>query len=220
MRTYHVTIEGKTPLIMHQDNIEWSDRMERWQLDPKNRAASKAGDDRTPPYRWLGALYHDGTRVAFPQENIMRSIMDGGALVFTGGKNGKTFKSQTQSGMVPREMFWPVLVGGKDVPIAPFFDRYEERSFDAFQALAAQHGFMLYVKSVRVGTNKHIRVRPRLDEWTVSGTVVVKDEMLTESTLPQILAQAGEYKGLGEWRPGGKTPGPFGMFTAKVERAG
>lgn len=48
MHTYEVTITGKTPLILHHDNIEWADQMARWGLDPRNKAKSKAGDDRTP----------------------------------------------------------------------------------------------------------------------------------------------------------------------------
>ena len=35
--------------------------------------------------------------------------------------------------------------------------------------------------------------------------------------LADILRYAGQYKGLGDWRPGGKTPGSFGMFEAAVK---
>jgi hypothetical protein len=28
MRHYNVTITGKTPLLMHHDNIEWADQMD------------------------------------------------------------------------------------------------------------------------------------------------------------------------------------------------
>jgi hypothetical protein len=107
MRTYNVTITGVTPLLMHQDNIEWSDRMDAWKNDPKNKKSGKAGDDRSPAYRWIGSTYHDGTHVALPADNIMRCLMEGGAMVLVpGGRNGKTFKAQTQSGIVLAEAFW------------------------------------------------------------------------------------------------------------------
>ena len=81
MRTYAVTLTGKTPLLMHHDNIEWADFMDEWKSNPDNKAGSKAGDDRSPAWRWLGAAYHDGKNFAMPQANIMRCLMEGGAMV-------------------------------------------------------------------------------------------------------------------------------------------
>ena len=76
MKTYAVEIIGKTPLLMHHDNIEWADYMDTWKNDPGNKKTSKAGDDRSPAWRWLGCCYHDGKRLAIPQANIMRAIME------------------------------------------------------------------------------------------------------------------------------------------------
>ena len=113
MKTYSVTITGRTPLLMHRDNIEWADFMDAWKNNPDNKAKSKAGDDRTPAFRWLGCLYHDTAGLlSIPQENVMRAIMEGGAMVLVpGGKSGKTFKAQTQSGMMSVAPFWPLTIG-------------------------------------------------------------------------------------------------------------
>ena len=46
-----VTLKSETDLLMHADNIGFSDEMDRWKSDPKNKAASKPGDDRTPARR-------------------------------------------------------------------------------------------------------------------------------------------------------------------------
>lgn len=48
---------------------------------------------------------------------------------------------------------------------------------------------------------------------------MVSDEQITTAALQDIVTYAGQYKGLGDWRPGGKTPGPFGMFTATLKAA-
>src|SRR5690606_31225901 len=89
MRTYQVTITGKTPLLMHWDNIEWADRMAAWKDDPKNQKLSKAGEDRTPAWRWIGSMYHDDDKVSMPSDNLMRCFMEGGAMVpVPGGKSG------------------------------------------------------------------------------------------------------------------------------------
>src|SRR5688500_18972337 len=68
----NVKIKGVTPLLMHADNIEWADSMDEWNREPGNKATSKAGDDRTPAWRWLGCLNHDSEIVTIPSEYIMR----------------------------------------------------------------------------------------------------------------------------------------------------
>lgn len=218
MRSYTVTLTGKMPLLMHADNIEWADAMDGWKNDPANKKGSKAGDDRSPAFRWLGSLYHDGTHVAMPSDNLMRSFMEGGALVpVPGGKNGKTFKSQSQSGMLVDGTHWPLMLGGTPVPVAPILALKAEGDFEKHQATAQKAGFSLHVKRAKIGARKHVRVRPIFESWSVSGTIHVWDEQITKEILAQIVTQAGLYKGLGDWRPGGKTPGPFGMFTATVK---
>lgn len=217
MRNYKVTLTGKQPLLMHADNIEWADRMERWKSDPSSRKKSKAGDDRSPAFRWLGSLYHDGVNIGLPSDNLMRAFMEGGAMVpVPGGKNGKTFKSQTQSGMVVDGMSWPLAIDGKVVPVGPFMSLETEDDFEKHKKVAESNGFALYLKRAKIGTSKHVRVRPRFDTWSVAGVIHVWDEQITKDVLVQIVTQAGLYKGLGDWRPGGKTPGPFGTFTATV----
>jgi hypothetical protein len=217
MQTYDVTLTHKTPLLMHHDNIEWADKMELWNRVPANKKGSKAGDDRSPAFRWLGCIYHDGERMVLPVDNIMASIMGGAAQVPTGKGQG-TFKSRSQSGIVPGEMFWPFLVNGQEVPIADFFANAEKRSFDEFQALAAKYGFTLFVKRARIGKAKHVRVRPRFDDWSASGTLMVTDDGITEEILRTILEQAGRLKGMADWRPGSPTPGSWGMYQSVVRK--
>lgn len=217
MRSYAVELTGKMPLLMHADNIEWADEMDRWRAEPTNKKGSKPGDDRSPAFRWLGALYHDGTHVGLPNDNLMRAFMEGGALVpVPGGKHGKTFKAQSQSGMLVDGTHWPLVIGGQLLPVAPILALKTEPSFDVHRARVEAMGFALNLKRAKIGTSKHVRVRPLFERWNASGVVYVWDEQITLDILAQIITQAGLYKGLGDWRPGGRTPGPFGMFTALV----
>jgi hypothetical protein len=62
---------------------------------------------------------------------------------------------------------------------------------------------------------KHIRVRPKFRNWALMFTITVWDEQITADVLKNIFQYAGAYKGLCDWRPGGKTPGSYGMFTLK-----
>jgi hypothetical protein len=220
IRTYRFTLTGSTPLLMHHDDVQWADLMEQWKLQPGNKKRSRAGDDRSPAWRWIGCVYHDGQQIAMPSENLMRCLMEGGSMVLVpGGKMGKTFKAQTQSGCFIVEPFMPLLVNGKPIPI-DWMERLQkdDGTFEEQEAAVAEHGFMLFVKRAKIGQSKHIRVRPRFDHWQLSGTLNVLDEQLTTEILQQIFECAGRYKGLGDWRPGGKTPGPHGMFTASLTK--
>ena len=220
MKTYAVTITGETPLLMHWDNIDWADKLDAWQNDPKNRKASKAGDDRSPAWRWIGSMYHDGEHVGMPSDNLMRAFMEGGAMVpVPGGKSGKTFKAQSQSGMMVNQAYWPLTINGRTLPMASVSPLLSTDEFCQHKDACAALGFSLHVKRAKIGASKHIRVRPRFDHWSFAGTVSVWDEQITERVLGDILRYAGQYKGLGDWRPGGKTPGSYGMFSATVAKA-
>jgi hypothetical protein len=218
VKTYQVTIEGKNSLLMHWDNIEWADDMDAWRANPANKKHSRAGDDRTPAWRWVGNVYHDGRTVGMPSDNIMRCLMEGGAMVpVPGAKGNKTFKAQTQSGLGLPDTHWPIITpqGLIEWPRVDAARKLDD--FAANKALAESLGFKLFVKRAKVGTTKHIRVRPRFDVWSLQGLIHVWDEQITKDVLQDILTYAGQYKGLGDWRPSGKTPGSFGMFAATVK---
>ncbi len=217
MRTYSITIQGVTPLILHHDNVEWSDRMEAWKLDPKNKKYSKAGDDRTPAWRWLGCLYYDDKQLTMPQANISRALLEGGAMVLVpGGKRGKTFKAQTQSGLRFSATHWPLIVNGNTVALSDIEVLEAEDTFSEHVSAVRAKGFDLLVKRAKIGQAKHVRVRPIFDRWSIEGDLTVLDAQITTEVLQDIVRCAGLYKGLGDWRPGGRTPGPYGQFEATV----
>lgn len=220
MQTYHVKITGTQPILMHRDDIEWADEMERWKLDKDNKKTSKAGDDRTPAHRWIGCLYRDEDwNIILPTENIMRALMEGASMVLVpGGKSGKTFKSQSQSGIMPRAIGWPLLNAGKTIEGQKIEALLREKDFETHKRTVESLGFSLFVKRVRIGQAKHIRVRPIFHAWQASGELSVSDEQITEDVLCDIFERAGTYKGLGDWRPSSKTPGTYGMFRAEVTR--
>jgi hypothetical protein len=221
MRTYNVQLTGKTPLLMHYDNIEWADHMEGWKNNPDNKKDSRAGDDRSPAWRWLGCVYHDKDVLGVPSENLMRSIMEGGAMVpVPGGKNGKTYKSQTQSGMLSVSTLWPLYLNGRTVPWSAVEMLKDTQAFRDHAVAVRALGFDLLIKRAKVGQAKHVRVRPEFPiGWVVTGQLAVWDEQITEQALQRILDFAGQYKGLGDWRPGGRTPGPYGTFSAHIKLA-
>lgn len=218
MQNYRVTLVGESPLLMHADDLKWRSEMERWLANPENKRASKAGDDRTPAWKWLGYCYHDGVHVGIPSDNLMTTLREGGAKVPT-GKKGGTFKRQSQSGLVVNELLWPITAGSGLIRWSDVAALASVNDFVEHEAAATRLGFELFAKSAKVGASKHVRVRPRFNAWQCAGTITVFDDTISESILQSILDMAGTYCGLGDWRPSSPSkPGPWGRFRAQLER--
>ena len=90
-----------------------------------------------------------------------------------------------------------------------------KEQFDAVEKM----GFALKVKRATVGTSKHVRVRAMFKTWTVSGIIQVSEPAITKEILQNMFRIAGRYVGLMDWRPGSKTPGPYGTFEAALKAA-
>lgn len=221
MKRYQVTITGVTALLMHADDVKWADKMKEWEQDPGNKKRSVAGDDRWPAYRWLGYVYKDpvNDRVGIPSDNIMTALREGGAMVPSGQKQGaKTLKAMSQSGLLVDEVLWPIIIDGKELTWKPFMAMIGNDDFEAQEQMAKDNGFELFCKRAKVGTSKHVRVRPRFDRWQCSGTITVIDPSITRQKFEQILEYAGSLKGLCDWRPSSKqSPGHFGKFESEIQ---
>lgn len=220
MDRYNVTIKGETPMLMHQDNLEWDGFMKRWGLDPANKKLSVAGDDRSPGFRWIGYLYHYKDTVMISSDSLMTTLREGGVKCPT-GKGKKTYKSQTQSGLLVDQENWPLYnpVTGDVYKVDGLEEMKKETDYIKHEDWAIEHKFELFAKRARVGMSKHVRVRPRFDLWAASGTITVLDESITQEVLGNILTFAGAYSGLGNWRPSAPhSPGPFGRFTAELSK--
>lgn len=214
MKRYSFVLTGQTPLLMHADDILFADRLQEWRKDPKNKSVSKAGDDRSPAWTWIGGLYHDSENVALPADNLAVALRQAGSKITLKGM--KTFKEEAVSGLMIEEEFLPLIVGGKAIAVAPILGLTEENDFTVHLKAVEDAGFTLFMKRAAIGASKHVRVRARFNAWSVKGTVAVDSEALKPDILTQLFTIAGRV-GVGSWRPGGKTPGRFGMFTAAIK---
>lgn len=215
-KRYQVKIAGATPLLMHSDNLSWNEQIKKWQMDPSNKKKGAAGDDRSPAWLWQGYLYQEGGIIVMPADNLMTLLREGGAKCPT-GKGQTTYKRQTQSGIIVDQSSWPLLVNGVVVKTEGLKALQGNEDFEAHEQAAADHGFELFVKRAKIGQAKHVRVRPRFDNWGCQGTVTVVDDSITGQILETILVHAGSSAGLCDWRPSSpRSPGPFGKFTVEV----
>lgn len=205
---------GEMPLLMHADNVEAADELTRWRKSPENKNISCAGDDRSPAWTWQTYCYYDDEHVAMPSESIMVCLRQAGAQVIL--KKQKTYKEITQSGLLISSEFCDFFAAGKQIPVSAIA-ALKTKAFDEQADAARGLGFRLFMKRARVGQSKHIRVRPRFDSWSIRGSLTVIAKEITYEALQTLFEIAGRV-GLSDWRPGCKTPGPFGMFKATLRR--
>lgn len=208
-------LTGEMALLLHADDVEASDELSEWRSAPENKNISKPGDDRSPAWTWQTYCYTDGENLTVPAGNLMVCLRQAGAQITM--KKQKTFKESTQSGMFIPSEHLDLFVAGKQVPweaVSAIRGLPFKAQADAVQKL----GFRLFIKRARVGQSKHVRVRARLDNWSIRGSVQVVAPEISFEVLEKLFEIAGRV-GLCDWRPGCKTPGPYGMFAAKIKRA-
>lgn len=209
------TLTGETPLLIHADDVEQSDRLKEWRDAPEHKNISVPGDDRSPAWTWQTYLYSDGEHVTCPADNIMAALRNAGAKMTM--KRQTTFKSATQSGLVIPTEYCELRIDGKQVPISEI-DEIRDQPFKVQCEKVKQHGFKLFVKRAAVGQTKHVRVRPRCEQWSVHGEIHVMVPEITMEVLDRLFEIAGRQSGLMDWRPSSKkSPGPYGMFSAKLK---
>lgn len=214
---YKFSITGSTPLLMHADDVESCDMLMRWRKAPENKNLSVAGDDRSPAWTWQTYCYTDGLYLTVPSDNLMVALRQAGAEIKI--KGNKTFKSETQSGLLIAMENLHLRVCGERIPLSAIDAITGDTNFSEHAEAVKDLGFRLFVKRAKVGSSKHVRVRPRFDVWQLEGEIEVMAKEITEPVLRELFTIAGR-KGLCDWRPTApKSPGPFGMFTATVTRS-
>lgn len=214
---YTFTLTGKSPLLVHADDVERSGDLEVWRKDHKNKGISKSGDDRSPAWTWQTYCYSDGERLTVPSDNLSTCLREAGAMILMQGK--KTFKQASQSGLLFGEEHLPLIVNGNEIKSSDIDDMRDD-TFDEQRIKCRGLGFELFVKRAKIGQAKHVRVRPRFNNWSLTGTVEVMAKEITSEVLQEMFSIAGRYKGLCDWRPSSKqSPGRFGMFEAVVKKA-
>ena len=215
-KQYSVTINGITPLLLHKHNIKWDERVKVWTKDPANKGISIPGDCRTPAWTWIGGCYFADDLLVIESDNLMSMLRDAGKKC-AASKGRGTLKAATQSGIIVDQIGWPIVSSKGTVSKKDIMSLKDETSFTDHEEIAAELGFELFVKPAKIGTQKHIRVRPRFDKWSVAGSITVLDETLTKDVIATLFVQAGRFVGLCDWRPGSPTPGHFGMFESEIK---
>lgn len=180
MKKYRVKIVGKTPYMQN--------RMDDVSLDEweKNRGALIERTDvaKKDFQRADMAAYSDKEGYYIPSEHIKGALINGG--VFKKSKVGNARKTMKN---IVAAMF---SLEEEKIRL-PSFDEVDKRS-------AINHS-----SRVRV-----IVIRPRWNKWDAVFTLCIDNDTLTEESIQDIIAAAGDYVGIGSFRP--TQNGSFGRF--------
>lgn len=188
MQIIKFRLTGISPMLMHCDKFADPlnpDTKAHKELTSK-RKKTDADHEEIARSEWVGGLYHDAELGPYvPGQNIDACIVSGAKLQ----KLGSKFKSAV---MVVEDMVPVEYVGPRD-PAAMYADR-------AF----------IDVRSVKVGTAKLMRYRPRFGQWALSISLAYNEEAVNASEVIKAVTDAGLMVGIGDFRP------RFGKFRAEV----
>lgn len=180
MKQFKVEIEGITPYMQHRMDDQ---KLEEWE---KNRKLIVERDDisKTDQIRAEFHSYRDDKGFYLPTDQIKGSLIGAGAMVKSKVGNAKKSMKNIVAGM--------------------FFIKEEK--------LALSKNYEIDKRSA---VNRNIKgrvicIRPKWKEWKVEFTLQVDNDTITKETIKEILENAGNYIGIGSFRP--TNNGSFGRF--------
>lgn len=181
MKQYNVKIKGVTPYMQHRMDDQ---KLEAWE---KNRGHIHERPDiaHTDVVRAEFHCYRNNNGCCYiPSDQIRGSLINAGSYVKA--KVGGRSKSMKQI-VAAMFMVYPEQI------VLPDYDVIDKRS-----------GVNHKVKA------RIITIRPRWNNWEAEFTLEISERSITTETVKSILEYAGDYVGIGSFRP--THNGMFGRF--------
>ena len=183
MKTYKIEIEGKTPYMQHRMD---DTALEVWEKQRKF-IIERPEVSKEDLDRALYHSYSDEEGFYIPSEQIRQAMINAGAL--TKSKVGNAKKSM------------------KNIVAAMFYIEPEKIRLNADVVVDKRSAVNRNIKA------RIITIRPRWNVWEVKFILKVDNDTITSETIKQIITHAGDYIGIGSYRP--QNNGQFGRFNLK-----
>lgn len=179
MKQVQITIKGITPLLTHNERLAnpFDDLTKNIKAITGKR--KKTGDDLLEMARleWMGGLYFDNAVGPYmPGYNLLAALVQGGKV----HKLGTAIK---RAALVVEDKLPITYDGPRDM-----------------QSLFADKRFV-DIRSVKVGTSKVLRARPKFDDWQIKFTVAYDETVLQIEDLMRVANTTGSMTGIGDYRP-------------------
>lgn len=184
MKTINITVEGTSPLLHHRfgEQAEGDSGKATRQVTV-SRGTPREEADLVVYRNKEGQFYIPGTWFF-------------GTLCAAGGNHKMKGSRKSARFVVPAA----VRVGEIEIPI---------RNGDGKSLIK---DFEVDSRPVTIPATKGriMRHRPRFDCWSAQFSLVINDDILPEEFVHQLLNEAGQQQGIGDYRP--EKRGPFGTF--------
>jgi len=180
MKQFLVKLRSKTPYMAHRMDDQ---KLEDWE---KNRKLIIESPDvaKEDALRAEFHSYSDEEGFFIPSEHIRGSLINAGAMVKS--KVGNSRKSM------------------KNIVAAMFFIKEEKIRLPKEYEIDKRSAVNRNIKA------RVICIRPKWKEWKGEFTLQVDNDTITKETVEQIIIYAGQYIGIGSFRP--TNNGMFGRF--------
>lgn len=180
MKQYEISIKGKTPYMQHRMRDEALDVWEKKRGLIIERDEINKADQVRAEYH----AYANGHGFYLPSEHIRSSLINAGA--YMKAKVGNSKKSM------------------KNIVAAMFYITPEEIPLPQQFTIDKRSAVNQNVKA------RVISIRPKWETWGATFTLTVDNDTITEETIKQLFEYAGNYVGIGSFRP--EHNGYFGRF--------
>lgn len=143
-------------------------------LDADRGKPSRSKDHDSVKEAEMGLYKDKNGNIVVPAFCVLSSLRQSGVDFLVPGKGKKTHKNFIYSG---------VKIEPENIP------------------LVSENGYEIDLKTVVVQRSRIVRARPRFDTWALEFTMEIVDPIIVPETLKVILTDAGQYKGLLDFRP-------------------
>lgn len=180
MKQYLVELKSKTPYLQHRMDDQ---KLEEWE---KNRKLIIERDDisKEDSLRAEFHSYNDAEGFFIPTEQFRSAFINAGAMVKA--KVGNSKKSM------------------KNIVAGMFFIKEEKIRLNKQYEIDKRSAVNRNVKA------RVICIRPKWNSWNGKITLQIDNDTITKETVQQIIEYAGQYIGIGSFRP--TNNGMFGRF--------
>lgn len=178
----HVKIAGVKPLLQHRFS-------EEAELGTATRAVHQANQDPRAVAERSAYIADDGTYY-MPSAAIYRALIEAGANHKLRGSR-KSAKWVVPGAVVLVDDAITLLNGDGSTPI----DHFEVDSRPV---------------TIPATKGRIMRHRPRFEQWSLAFDMRINEKLLEPKFVHQLLSEAGDQLGIGDFRP--QTRGPFGRF--------
>jgi hypothetical protein len=191
MKTLKFKMTGMAPLLMHNERLaNPADPITR-QMKAITSKLKKTDDDliRLQELEWVGGLYatehlefKDGAPVGGGRVAIKGNMIE--AMLAEAAKEKKNGKKTFKAG---------VFVDVDSIPL-------EYKGPQEIGKLFKDPAFR-DIRGAKVQSSKVMRMRPKFNQWTLTGEVCYLPEVINESAIKEAFTRAGLLVGLGDFRP-------------------